>query len=235
MPSCRRWSSSSGGRSTSSISSARSSTESGTVSRTMTPVILATTSFRLSTCWTFIVGVDVDAGVEQLEHVLPALGVPRARRVGVRELVDEDQRGPARERGVEVELLQRRPAIGDQPRRQDLEALEQRLGLGAPVGLDVADDDVDARRALERAGGLEHRVGLADAGGGAEEELERARAACRASSSLTRASRASGSGRCSCRRSFMATLGCLACLRASSRPRIDAAIVRVRASSTSNP
>ncbi len=42
-------------RSTSSISSACSKTESGTVSRTTTPVICATTSFRLSRCWTLSV------------------------------------------------------------------------------------------------------------------------------------------------------------------------------------
>ena len=54
-------------------------------------------------------GVDVDAGVEQLLDVLPALGVARARRVGVRELVDErSARGSPRERGVEVELLRAR-------------------------------------------------------------------------------------------------------------------------------
>ena len=53
--------------------------------------------------------VHVDARVEQLEHVLPPLGVPGARRIRVGELVDEDHRGPARERGVEVELLQAVP------------------------------------------------------------------------------------------------------------------------------
>ena len=48
---------------------------------------------------------DVDAGVEQLLHVLPALGVARARRVAVRQLVEQHQR-----LGV---LRRRRPA----PRR----------------------------------------------------------------------------------------------------------------------
>ena len=44
---------SSGGRSTNSTSSAPSSTRSGTVSRTATPVTRFTRSFRLSRCWTF--------------------------------------------------------------------------------------------------------------------------------------------------------------------------------------
>ena len=49
--------------------------------------------------------VDVDPSVEELFDVLPALRVARARRVRVRELVDEDEAGPPRERGVEIELL----------------------------------------------------------------------------------------------------------------------------------
>ena len=52
--------------------------------------------------------VDVDPGVEQLLDVLPALRVPRACGVRVRELVDQEQARLAREGGVEVELLERR-------------------------------------------------------------------------------------------------------------------------------
>ena len=116
-------------------------------------------------------GVDVDARVEQLEHVLPALGVARAGRVGVGQLVDQHQGGPARQRRVEIELLERGTAVLDRPARQDLQVSEERFGLRAPVGLDPADDHVDALGPL-LARGLEHRVGLADAGGGPEENLE---------------------------------------------------------------
>ena len=49
--------------------------------------------------------------------------------------------------------------------------VEQRLGLGAAVGLDHADDDVDAL-ALPLPRRLEHGVGLADAGRGADEDPE---------------------------------------------------------------
>ena len=56
--------------------------------------------------------VDVDAGVEQLLDVLPALRVARRRiaaaDVGVRELIDQQQLRLARERGVEIELASRR-------------------------------------------------------------------------------------------------------------------------------
>ena len=145
--------------------------------------------------------VDVDARVEQLVHVLPALGVARAGRVGVRELVDEQQRGLARERGVEVELLERAAAVLDALARQDLEAVEQRGGLGAAVRLDDADDDIAALRAQALRLG-QHRVGLADAGRRAEEDLEPA-ALARARSSSMRASSASGSGRSSSRPSVI--------------------------------
>ncbi len=52
-----------------------------------------------------------------------------------------------------------------------VEALEQRGGLAAPMGLDDADQHVHALVGA-RAGGLQHRVGLADAGRGAEEDLQ---------------------------------------------------------------
>ena len=65
---------------------------------------------------------DGDPGVEQLEHVLPPLLVAaRARHVGVRQLVDEGDLGPAGEHGVEVHLLElaargTRPPCGARPR-----------------------------------------------------------------------------------------------------------------------
>ena len=117
--------------------------------------------------------VDVDAGVEQLVDVLPPLCVARARDVGVRELVDDDERGLARERGVEVELLQLDAAIGEAPARQDFEPFDERGGLLATVRLDQADHHVDAFGLL-LARRRQHRVGLAHAGAGAEEDPEAA-------------------------------------------------------------
>ncbi len=51
--------------------------------------------------------------VEQLEHVLPALAVPVAGGVGVREFIHEDQRRLPRQRAVEVELLQHAALVVD--------------------------------------------------------------------------------------------------------------------------
>ena len=48
---------------------------------------------------------DVDAGVEQLLDVLPALLVARPRGVGVRVLVDQHHLGPSGQDGVDVHLV----------------------------------------------------------------------------------------------------------------------------------
>jgi hypothetical protein len=116
-------------------------------------------------------GVDVDARVEELTDVLPALGVTAPGCVGVRQLVDQDQRGMAPESRVEVELTESGAAIFERAWRKDLESREEGLGLGPTVGLHDAGHDVHAVGEL-LAGGLEHRVGLADAGRGSQEDLQ---------------------------------------------------------------
>ena len=64
-----------------------------------------------------------------------------------------------------------RPCQRTRLARQDFEALRQRFGFGARMGLDQADDDVDAFLA-QQPGALQHRVGLADARRGAEEHQQ---------------------------------------------------------------
>ena len=115
--------------------------------------------------------VDVDAGRQQLLDVEIALGMAAALGVGVGELVDQHQRRPALQDGVEIHLLERAALVLDLPARHDLEPGELRLGLGAAVRLDHADHDVDAVD-LAAARGRQHLVGLADAGRGAEEDLQ---------------------------------------------------------------
>src|SRR5665213_3149015 len=94
-----------------------------------------------------------------------------SRRVGVREFVDERDLRVARDERVEVHLLKRLPLIFDALLRDDFEALEQRLGFLAAMGLSDADDDV-VSIVLSGAGRLEHLVGLADTGCGANEDPE---------------------------------------------------------------
>ena len=116
---------------------------------------------------------DVDPGLEQLVDVLPALLVPRARHVRVRELVDEGDIWLAGEHGVDVHLLEGAAAVLHVLARHDLEVADLGGRLRAAVRLDVGDDDVLAVVAAPPAL-VEHRVGLADARRGAEVDTERA-------------------------------------------------------------
>ena len=121
-------------------------------------------------------GIDVDAGFQDLLHVEVALGMAAAGCVGVGEFVDKGDLRPAGQDGIEVHLVQPAPFVLDAPARDDLEAVEQRLGLLPAMGFDHPDDDVVA--VLDAgAGGLQHFVGLADAGGRADKDAKLADAA----------------------------------------------------------
>ena len=89
----------------------------------------------------------------------------------MRELVDEQHTRAPGERAVEVELGENGVAVFELPGRKPLESLEQGLGVLAAVRLDPADDDIDAP-APQLVRRLQHGEGLADAGHGAEEELQ---------------------------------------------------------------
>ena len=116
-------------------------------------------------------GDDVDAGLQQLLDVLPALGVARARDIGVGELVDERHLGPAGQHGVDVHLLERRTAVVERAARDHLQAVDHLRGVPAAVGLDEPHDHVGA--ALRATVALaEHGVGLAHPGCCAEVDPE---------------------------------------------------------------
>ena len=105
---------------------------------------------------------DVDAGVEQLVDVRPALLVARTRRIAVGQLVDEDEVGMAAQDGVHVHLGELAAAVLDRPARHDLEVADLIGGALAAVCLDESDDDIGA--ALAAAASLvEHGERLADA------------------------------------------------------------------------
>ena len=55
--------------------------------------------------------------------------------------------------------------------RDDLETIDQRLGIGPAMGFDHADDHVQPFGDMGAAG-EQHLISLADAGGGAEENLQ---------------------------------------------------------------
>ncbi len=120
--------------------------------------------------------IDVDAVRQQLLDVEIALGMAAARHVGMGEFVDKGNLRPPGDQRIEIHLLERLLLVGKPPARQHFEPAEQRFGLGSPVGFDDADDDVGAGL-LPGVGALQHLVGLADAGRGANEDLEPARMA----------------------------------------------------------
>ncbi len=115
----------------------------------------------------------VDAGFQQLFHILPAFGVARAVRVAVRQLVHQHQRRMARQRGVEIEFMHQPAAMLDAFLRQQRQAVEQGGGLAAAVGFHHADQHVQPLRA-QTLGLLQHGEGFADAGAGAEENFQSA-------------------------------------------------------------
>ncbi len=67
-------------------------------------------------------GVDVDAARQQLLDVEIALGMTAARRIGVRQFIDQDDLRPARDHRIEVHLLENLVAVFEPFARNDLEA-----------------------------------------------------------------------------------------------------------------
>ncbi len=114
---------------------------------------------------------DVDAGVAQFLHVLPALRMARTGRIGMGVLIDQQQTGAARQGGVEIELHQRPPAMVDRRARQDLQPTQQTHSLLAAVGLDQTHDDIQPL-GLSATGGAQHFIGLAHAGRHAQKHLQ---------------------------------------------------------------
>ena len=64
--------------------------------------------------------------------------------VAVGELVHHGDGGLAPQDGVGIHLLELEPGVGNDAARYELQALGPGDGLLASVGLEVADDDVDA-------------------------------------------------------------------------------------------
>ncbi len=135
-----------------------------------TPVTRLTTSARLSTCWTLSAvhtsrpaSSNSSTSCQRLGWRLSGALVWASSSTTIRV-------GRALERRVDVEFLQLPPAIVDFFARQDFQAFEQSGCFGASVGLDEADDDIDAL-GLQRARAQQHRKSLPDAGSGAEEDL----------------------------------------------------------------
>jgi hypothetical protein len=89
----------------------------------------------------------------------------------VRELVDQNEPRLPLESRVEVELLHDHAPVAHLSPGQELQADDESAGVEAAMGLDHPDDDVALQVPLA-PGGLEHRVRLAHARRGAEEDDE---------------------------------------------------------------
>jgi hypothetical protein len=91
--------------------------------------------------------------------------------ISMSKLVDQRDLRPPRDDRVQIHFLERLALIVDMAAGDDLDALQQGFGLLAAVSLDDAGDDVVAVL-LPRMGLLQHLVGLADAGSGADEDAQ---------------------------------------------------------------
>jgi len=115
--------------------------------------------------------VDVDTVREQFLDVEIALRMAAARCVGVGEFIDQRNLRMARDQRVEIHLLENLVLVLEPFARENFEALQQRLRLGPAVGLDHADHNIGAGLSFGLRA-LQHLVGLADAGRGADEDLQ---------------------------------------------------------------
>ena len=132
----------------------------------------STASAMLSRCCTLTVVITAMPGVDELQDVLPALVVrPRAGDVGMGELVDQRQLGPAGEHGVEVHLLELGSPVRHDLAGHDFEVPDQLGGPGPSVGLHESDDDVGAA-VMAAPAFVEHGEGLAHAGHRAHVDAE---------------------------------------------------------------
>ena len=107
-------------------------------------------------------GGDVDSRIEKFDDILPAFGMAAARRIAMRQLVDQHQIGAARQSPIEIELVEPVALVIDRNPRQHLEGFEQRRRLGAAMRLGHPDQDI-APIDLPPRGVLQHAIGLAHA------------------------------------------------------------------------
>ena len=91
--------------------------------------------------------VHIDAGGDQFLDIEIALGMAAAGRIAVGQFVDQHELRPALQDQVEIHLGEAVALVFHLAPRNNLEPVQQRLGLAAAVRLDDPDDDIDAARA----------------------------------------------------------------------------------------
>ncbi len=117
---------------------------------------------------------DVNAGVEQVEHVLPALGVPaQARHIGVGQFVDQCHARAPRQHAFQVHLLESGTVVLADAPGDDLQTRGASSGQRPVVVLDHRNDNVGAR-CPPALSFVEHGDGLARSGGSRQVDAEMA-------------------------------------------------------------
>src|SRR6516162_5202219 len=91
--------------------------------------------------------------------------------VRMRKFIDQQHGRSPLECSVQVKLTARHTAIVNLKERKLLESLEQPLGFGPSVRLDIADHDVNAGSARAPCR-FEHRIGLANSGRSTKKNLQ---------------------------------------------------------------
>ncbi|MNI41835.1 hypothetical protein D3C73_960990 [compost metagenome] len=120
-------------------------------------------------------GEHVDAGGEQFLDVLPTFGMTTAGRIAVGQFVHQHQFRLRGEQAIQVHFFEHHATVLRTHQWLLRQAAEQRFGFGAAMGFDDAGNDFHALAQLP-VRRLQHGVGLADTGRGAEEHLEPATA-----------------------------------------------------------
>ncbi len=103
----------------------------------------------------------IDPRRQQLPDILPALGVPAAGHIAVRQLVHQRERRPTRQQTVEVQLAQLDAAVPHRAAGQYRQVPQLLLGAAPAVGLGDAHHDVQPLAPQPPALG-EHGVRLPD-------------------------------------------------------------------------
>ena len=115
--------------------------------------------------------INADPCTQQLLHVLIPLGMAAARRIGVGQFIHQNQLGLARERAVQIELMQFNAFVWNAFRGELLQPIQQSHGFWAGMRLDIAGHYVKTGFFSPMCG-FQHGVGFADAGGIAKENFQ---------------------------------------------------------------
>ena len=116
-------------------------------------------------------GKDVNARLQQLVDILPALRMAGAGSVGVGQLVHQDQRRTPGQRPVEVELCQTPPPMVNGVERQDRQVFQHRRCLLTAMGLNHTRHDIQPLRPQPLRLG-EHGEGFSHPRAGPEKDLQ---------------------------------------------------------------